>query len=69
MFTFSSEKQRSFTDRFIKDLNFQESMEIRLTTRYDEEADAAYIYLDDKAEVVKTVELNKEVLSDARNGL
>ena len=39
-------------------------MEMKLRTTYDKEADAAYIHLDDKSDVAKTVELNKEVMLD-----
>lgn len=37
---------------------------MKLSTRYDGEADAAYIYLDDSADVVRTVELDEDVMID-----
>ena len=39
-------------------------MEMKLRTRYDEEADAAYIYVDEYAKVDKTVQLNEEINVD-----
>ncbi len=39
-------------------------MEMKLKTTYDEQADAAYIYLNESAKVEKTVELSEGFLVD-----
>ena len=39
-------------------------MEMRLRTRYDEQADAAYIFINEKGEVDKTLQLDNDILVD-----
>jgi uncharacterized protein YuzE len=39
-------------------------MEMKLRTKYDEEADAAYIYVDEQGKVDKTLQLDNGILVD-----
>jgi len=39
-------------------------METKLRITYDEQADAAYIYINEKAKVDKTVQLDQDILVD-----
>jgi uncharacterized protein YuzE len=39
-------------------------MEMKLRTKYDEQADAAYIYVNEQGKVDKTIKLNEGILVD-----